>query len=420
MRSLRLLSCCLLLVVLTACGGEDGVDPGFVKGTDGSGADRLAAAAVTDVQSYWRTEFPKTFGKPWQPVHEFRSVDTLHASGQVCGRPAGELEGNALYCPEQDTVLWDRGALVPVLRQQFGDTAVLAVLAHEFGHAVQRRTGMPAASPSVVTEAMADCYSGASLRWLAAGHGARPRFGSGELARALQALMTFRDPAGSAANANGAHGDAFDRVTAFGDGYRDGPRRCSAMTASNRVFTQQRSTDLDAAASAGEMPYRELLGKVTGSLTTWLRDRQPGFRAPPQREVANPCAGRQGAAGYCSGEIQIGPGLAALHRELGDWAAGTMLAGRYALAAGAQAGHPVTGERAATHVLCFAGAFTGHLLERGSGFGLSPGDLDESVRLLLRSPEASGDADGKGIDSPIERVLTFRDGVLGNGAREHC
>ncbi|WP_037346892.1 hypothetical protein [Sciscionella sediminilitoris] len=420
MRSLRLLSCCLLLVVLTACGGEDGTDTGFVHGADGSGADRLAAAAVSDVQSYWRAEFPKAFGKPWQPVHEFRSVDTLHANGRLCGRPAGELEGNALYCPDQDAVLWDRGALIPVLRKQFGDTAVLAVLAHEFGHAVQRRTGMPADSPSVVTEAMADCYSGASLRWLAAGHGARPRFGSGELAKALQAIMTFRDPAGSAASANGAHGDAFDRITAFGDGYRDGARRCSAMTASNRVFTQQRFTDLGEAAGAAEMPYRELLGKVTASLTTWLRGRQPGFHAPPQREVANPCAGRQGAAGYCAGTIQLGPGLAALHRELGDWAAGTALAGRYALAAEAQSGHPVTGQRARTRVLCAAGAFTGHLLERRSGFGLSPGDLDESVRLLLRSPEASADASGKGIDSPVERVLTFRDGVFGEGAAGHC
>ena len=43
-----------------------GVDPSFVKNSDGGDIDRLAATVVTDVQQYWTEKFPTTFDKDWR------------------------------------------------------------------------------------------------------------------------------------------------------------------------------------------------------------------------------------------------------------------------------------------------------------------------------------------------------------------
>lgn len=411
MRLLGVLLCCLLAG--TACSAKQaGVSPKFVHGTDGSTTDRVAAAAVSAGQAFWRAQFPGTFGKSWRPLHGFRSVDTV-SGGKACG---DRLEGNAVYCPSTDTISWDRAALVPVLRHRFGDAAVVALLGHELGHAVQHRTGVRQGSPGyppIATEAMADCYSGAALRWIANRHTAGLRLGKHAPDQALRAIMIFRDPVGRSAKAEGAHGDAFDRVTAFGDGYRAGASRCRTINANSREFTQRRFTDLDDAAGGGDMAYGRLVSKTTAALTRWLHRVRPGLAVPPQRTVGTACHGRQGPAGYCSGTVQVGSELAKLHQNLGDWAAGTMLASRYGLADVAASHHPTTGRAARRHALCFSGAFTATLLERSRGFGLSPGDLDEAVRLLLHSPDASADTAGDGLGSGIDRVLSFRAGVTG-------
>lgn len=233
MRAFRLSLCCLVLLGLTACGARHdrpGIDPSFVRGTDGSTADRVAAAAVSKLQSFWRAKFPSTFGEPWRDVRQFRSVDTATtgvAAPVPCTEQPTELEGNAVYCPEADTLAWDRGALIPVLRDQFGDTAVLAVLAHEMGHAVQRRTGVEPGSeeyPTALTEAMADCYAGASVHEIAGQGGA-------ELDKVKRAISIFQDPVGASTDSSTAHGDAAERGAAFDEGYRQGIARCSAMTA---------------------------------------------------------------------------------------------------------------------------------------------------------------------------------------------
>lgn len=199
------------------------VAPDFVANTDHSPPDRLAATAVTDLQTFWRNEFPRTFGEPWRPIAHFDSVDSSDATAPPapCTTKSSDLEGNALYCAENDAVAWDRAAFIPVLQDKFGSAAVITVLAHEFGHAVEQRAGETAAHngkrfPPTVTEEMADCYAGSAVRWIVGGTARHLQITEPQLDGAVRALTTFRDSA-DAGN---------DRGAAFRDGYEHGTVRC--------------------------------------------------------------------------------------------------------------------------------------------------------------------------------------------------
>ena len=79
------------------------------------------------------------------------------------------------------------------------------VLAHEWGHAVQRRGSVDQTLPTVVRELQADCFAGA---WAgdATGENGRIRVGPTELDTATAGYLLFRDPTGTSARASGAHG----------------------------------------------------------------------------------------------------------------------------------------------------------------------------------------------------------------------
>ncbi|MGW0516370.1 neutral zinc metallopeptidase [Crossiella sp. NPDC003009] len=409
------------------------VDPGFVRGTDGGLVDRLAATAVTDIGEYWRQAYPATFGKPWQELAGgYYSVDTTDRSAKPppCASQAIEVEGNAFYCASVDAIAWDRSALLPVLRDKYGDAAVVLVLAHEVGHAVHHRAGVgaeeqrkqPEQYPTILMEAMADCYAGTFVRWVADGKAPHLRVTSDQLDAALQALISFRDPVGTSESDDAAHGNAFDRVSAFQDGYREGAALCGRMTAQNRQFTQRAFTDFVDRARGGNLPFKDMLDAVTPNLSAFFGNlvTKAGrtWQTPLVRRgtVNGECSpGTQGPIAYCQdGSIAIDMDRAtALHNDIGDYATGMLLATRYGLAAIAAMGRPVGEQRAGQQALCLAGAYTGSVLRPSdSSFGLSPGDLDEAVQVLLGFDYAARDTGGHGLPTGFERVGVFRTGTL--------
>ncbi|MGM1063497.1 neutral zinc metallopeptidase [Saccharothrix sp. Mg75] len=445
--SARLVLLATVLVTTTACthlvagtpsAGDSvtrgTVDPAFIQGTDGGPIDQLAATAVTDVDTFWREAFPAAFGEPWQPLEGgIYSVDTSDPAAKPppCTEKASDVEGNAFYCPSADAIAWDRAALLPVLKEQFGDAAVVIVLAHEMGHAVQNRMGItpeaerrdPEKYPTILTEAMADCFAGAFVKWVNDGRSEHLDIGSDTLDSALGALITFRDPVGTSPDDQSAHGNAFDRVSAFQDGYQQGTKFCAAMTVQNRPFTQQAFTSADDRDRGGNLPFDEMLESITPDLNayykalveragkTWTEPRA----TPTEDEPA--CSGDQGPVAFCpaekSVEIEVERDLPELHAEIGDYATGVLLASRYGLAAMSQVGVDVEGEAAATGALCLAGSYTREVFTRQQGFGLSPGDLDEAVRVLLAYDYAARDASGgTSLDPGFRRVEVFRGGVL--------
>ncbi|WP_433264401.1 neutral zinc metallopeptidase [Actinosynnema sp. CS-041913] len=413
---------------------KDGVDPGFIKGTDGGPIDQLAATAITDIDTFWADAFQATFGEKWRPLEGgIYSVDTSDPSAKPppCTEKASDVEGNAFYCPSADAIAWDRAALLPVLKDQFGDAAVVIVLAHEMGHAVQRRMGItpeaerrePQKYPTILTEAMADCFAGSFVKWVNDGRSEHLDIGTDTLDSALGALITFRDPVGTSPNDRSAHGNAFDRVSAFQDGYQQGTKFCAAMTVENRPFTQQAFTSVDDRDRGGNLPFDEMLEAVTPDLNTYYaalvatkgKTWTPPKTTPVQDEPD--CSGDQGPIAFCpkdkSVEIDVARDLPELHAEIGDYATGVLLASRYGLTALSVMGKDIEGSDAATGALCLAGAYTREVFTNPQKFGLSPGDLDEAVRVLLAYDYAARDATGKSVVDPgFARVDVFRGGVF--------
>jgi predicted metalloprotease len=412
---------------------DGGVAPTFVKGTDHGTTDVIAASTISDVQAFWKQHFPDVFGKPWHDLTGgVYSVDTASSKGAAppCTEQASDVEGNAFYCPSKDSVAWDRSALLPVLREEFGDAAVVVVLAHEMGHSVQARTSPtadlarrdPDRYPTILIETMADCYSGAFVRSVVDGKAAHLRITSAQLDKAIGALATFRDPVGTSSAEDGAHGDAFDRVSAFQDGYQQGPKLCAGMSVANRQFTQRTFTSLTDKARGGNVPLPDLVKAMEPDLNAYFGGLAGSrWSAPKLTQSDGPVScsagGDQGPVAFCPDTravlLSAKGTISVLVSSIGDYAAGTLLATRYALAALSALGRPTDSPTAGQSAICLAGAYTASAPSRNKTLRLSPGDLDKSVGVLLSYDYGSRNTAGTAIPTGFARVLAFRAGFTG-------
>jgi predicted metalloprotease len=403
--------------------GQQQVDP----------AGRVAEVTSAALQEFWAAQFPSAFGEEWRDVAAFTAVPTRDPAAvpPPCVNRASDVADQAFYCPSADTVAWDADGLVPALHDQFGPVGVAVVLAHEVGHAVQSRLGLDAAQardperfPTILLESMADCYAGAALAHFAAEPVPGLPLGDVERDTAMQALVGFRDPIGVEAGDAAAHGNAFDRVSAFQDGWRDGPVRCSDMTLDNRTFTQRRFASEADLARGGNLPLRELLAFVERDARQWFGELAPGAQ-PPALTTGGACPvdelAAQGPTAFCpdDGGVAVDvSGLQQLHDGVGDFAGATLVASRYALAALDATGRDPAGAPAGAAATCLAGAYTGRLFGATDGFRLSPGDLDESVQLLLVTDWAARNAAGTSdpAEHGFDRIAHFRTGILDGAA----
>ena len=142
--------------------------------------------------------------------------------------PYEEIAGNAFYCGNGDFIAFDEQALLPKLREHFGEFAVGLVLAHEFGHAVQARVGYDPPA-TVYFEQQADCVAGAWAQHVADSDDEDVHLSSSDLDTALAGLLTLSDPSGVDGAQEGAHGNGFDRVSAFQDGFEGGAPVCAGV-----------------------------------------------------------------------------------------------------------------------------------------------------------------------------------------------
>ncbi len=196
---------------------------------------------------------PSVYGASYKAIPS----DRLFAYSQsnpppACGgygrTPYSEVAGNAFYCDQGDFVAWDEQGLFAKLRQQYGDFAPALVLAHEWGHAVQARVGFQT-SATVYMEQQADCFAGA---WAA--HVAQDgRLDGGDLDSALAGLLGLRDPSGIDGSQEGAHGNGFDRVRAFQDGFEGSAATCAGYEDNAPTVTESAYTSYADYASGGDM-----------------------------------------------------------------------------------------------------------------------------------------------------------------------
>ncbi|SFO38207.1 Predicted metalloprotease [Geodermatophilus obscurus] len=422
----------------------ESVDDGtltVVGATDGP-IDTLARNALADLETYWSATFPDVYGQAFQPLTGgYFSVDpndvdpSLYPEGIGCGTDPRELENNAFYCsaqgaPNSDSISYDR-AFLGELAAEYGEVLPQLVMAHEFGHAVQGRVGYPEAS--IATETQADCLAGAWTAWVAEGNGDYATIDTADLDQLLRGYFLLRDPVGTGTGEQQAHGSYFDRVSAFQEGFDDGPTACRDNYGPGRVFTQGEFTSDEDFASGGNAPFTDTtetilpnsLSEFWGRAFTEVLDAE--FTEPQLDSTsgAPDCAADAVALVYCA-DGGDGAGLVAYdtgfaeqaYDEFGDYAVVTGVAIPYALAAREQLGLSTDDTEALQSAVCLTGWYSAQVYNGElESVTISPGDIDESVQFLLtygNDPDVLADVELTGF----QLVDLFRAGFL-NGA-EPC
>ena len=414
-----------------------------VENSDGGETDNLAASSISDIEDFWDTVYPETFDEDFTPVDALISWDAGGFENQeFCGEDTYGLV-NAGFCYLDDTIGWDRGELLPTLRDNFGDIAVTNVLAHEYGHAIAHQAKINKKNtPTLVAEQQADCFAGAYMRWVAEGNSPRFTLSTGDgLNSLLAAVISFRDPLLSedeyAPGAN-EHGSAFERITAFQFGFTDGAASCAAIDA--KEITQRRG-DLPVELQqdqTGEWPVSEESVKaIVEALGTLFSPADPPkLRLDADSADDCPDARPSPPVSFCPATNTIAVDMSELEAlgtpsgpdenggELsGDNTAYSVLVSRYMLTLQHErGGMPLDSAEAALRTACLTGVATTKMTEAvttsdGNTVALTAGDLDEAVSGLLTNGLAASDVNGETVPSGFSRMDAFRIGVLGDEDR---
>ncbi len=436
---------------MRAVDGPTGLRPGAagttraVEDGDGGKIDQLAAASISDIEQYWQGVFGEAFPGSFKPVSQLVSWDADDYDGVFCEADTHGLV-NAAFCPLDNTIGWDRGVLLPSLRRANGDMAITMVLAHEYGHSVQKQAKLNRPGTSVlVAEQQADCLAGAYMRWVAEGTSPRFTLSTGDgLNNLLASMISFRDPLLSVEDIylggpGDEHGSAFERISAFQFGFIDGPSACAAI---DDKEVAQRRGDLPVALQrdeTGEWPVSEESVKaVVDAMNIVFRAARPPTLSFDAATAAG-CADARPSppASFCpstntiavdlDGMREIGMphrGEDMLSAPTGDNSAYSVLVSRYMMSLQHQHGGLVLDSaEAGLRTACLTGVATTKLANGvstpdGNTVALTAGDLDEAVTGLLVNGLAAGDVNGETVPAGFSRIDAFRIGVLGN--QERC
>lgn len=466
-------------VALTGCGGSvsgkalasyGDVDPGTVAGlpvTDGpsglredvpaakldvehdehTDADTLAVDTLADVYDYWNQEMPRDFGgQRFRRPSKLVSFDSAAKGITVCGRDAKGMV-NAMYCPKDNSVNWDRGVLLPFLMKQFGPLSVVTVLSHEMGHAVQfqlgSKSGITRDAESIVLEQQADCYAGSFIRWAAEGNAKHFRISTGRgLNTVLAAMFLVRDRAGKhGKHDKRAHGSAFDRVYAFQAGFAKGPKRCARidMREIDDRVTEAHPKETVTEQNNGDLPVSPTTLKLLRYSLNHAFHQDPS-EAPRIRAGDGRCPDGSGTppASYCRQQNTVVVDTAALRKiaelpdsasitsgspntagGIGDFAAFAEIASRYAMGVEHSLDISIDDTNAGLRTSCLTGAWADAARHRMGEqrhqlrLAKKAGDLDEAIAELLTARSViSADVDGRTVPSGFARVASFRTGFL--------
>ncbi|WP_433661760.1 metallopeptidase [Nocardia sp. CA-128927] len=404
---------------------------------DGSAEDTLALNAVDDIQTYWHAEFGKEFQSG-----DFKPVDTLLSwsakaprsdAREFCKETTFHLV-NAAYCRLDNSIGWDRSVLLPAMTDTFGKMAVVMVLAHEYGHAVQTMARLVGAKdPVIVKEQQADCFAGAFMRSVAEGKSKHFTINTSDgLNSVLAATVAIRDSDPS--DPESVHGSAFERVTAVQAGFTDGAKGCKRIDMDE--INQRRGAlpkTFDGDTGRGEYEInKETLIELSKALAALLPTKPSPTYDYSGAKIACPSGIATEPVSYCPDKNTIGTDIPSLAQRgtsnwdvddplplkvTGDYNGYIVFISRYTLAVQKNHGQELVGAKTGLRAACLSGVVTGKLAAPNrpasqGDIGLAAGDLDEAVSGLLTDGLAASDVTGQTVPSGFARVDAFRAGVL--------
>lgn len=412
--------------------------------SDGGAVDTLVLSAIDDVEMFWQQAYPNTFGAPFEPVDELVSYDSLDPSSpEVCGHNTYDMP-NAFYCSplfsDDDFIAWDRGFFVPTGQQFFGDTSIAALIAHEYGHAVQHHAGVVNwLTETIVSEQQADCFAGAYSRWVAEGHSPRFTLSTGDgLNKVLAGAISLADPVWSEQETDmveEGHGTALDRTRAFQQGFVDGTASCAAIDLASIERQRGDLPILLQQDSSGDIQTGELpLDESTLSTLMELLDQIYAPQSPPGLSFDSqscPEGATSPPASYCLSTNTIVVDLPALQAAStpagtsdytlpqGDNTGLSVVTSRYALSLQHARGEPLDTPSTALLTACLTGVAQAAMddpidLPSGNSLQLAAGDIDEAVGGLLTNGLVAGTVDGLTVPAGFTRIEAFRAGLAGS------
>ena len=391
----------------------------------------LAIDAVEDLQKYWSQEYPALYGSEYEPLAGgLYALTSTSPEGPECAQGYGDVAGNAFYCKLDDSVSWDAAGLLPDLQKKFGDFVIPVVLAHEWGHAMQQRSGFFEANELTVSaELQADCFAGSWSRH--AKDSGVFDVSEAQLDSALAGILDLRDTPGSSAEDPSAHGSGFDRVSAFQDGFDNGASTCKGYRDGEPMVLELPFNDAQDAANEGNAPYDSIVNGVPYDIEDFWSQVYPNLTGgqpwvplnglAPFDPASPPTCGDTVTEGYslfyCVPDDYVGwdnvAEMPAIYEQGGDYAVATLLATQYALAGLTRLGDDSDEKTSTLRADCLAGSYTASVIlydrEATSTYHISPGDLDEGIKALLVF-RGGGDVARQGAG--FDRVRAFRAGVL--------
>ncbi|MEO6502693.1 MAG: neutral zinc metallopeptidase [Jatrophihabitantaceae bacterium] len=427
--------------------------------------DQDVKNSIADLQEFWRANYSKISGGRAYP--ELRggiysvngtSIPAAAKRNACLRREPDSAQNNAFYCTADDSVVYDRNPdhLVGQLGQKYGDFMITAVIAHEWGHAVQQRLGIfeagpgEEAPPTIFTETQADCAAGAFIRTAQDGRTEHVSVTEPELEETLLGYLQVRDPP-PVSFEQISHGNGFDRLSAMADGISHGVEFCFGEEFGRRRFTERPFTsDLDY-AQRGNLPYAQIIDPTPDSpdqsslqneLNAFWTQAADSADKPWQdveiRKTGDPdCPVAQQASefDYCSDGkyVYFTDGFARqaynslpdkrVDRATGrltliddapaDYSLGMLFVYGWSMGVRDQLFSRPTDDRdALLDASCYSGAFTASINDGEQGFQLSPPDMDEATSAVIKLVP-SDKAYGAHDTTALQRIQRFTEGYFG-------
>ncbi|MDX2140975.1 MAG: neutral zinc metallopeptidase [Chloroflexota bacterium] len=202
----------------TPAGGSEQIDD--TPGTVPTSLRQIFDIAAEDIDDFWDETF-KDFGFDYQTPEI-----VLFESAQVrsgCGVAPAQV--GPFYCNIDHTMYYPAG----FMERQWelhGDYAVVTIIAHEWGHAVQNLLGgLNTGDYTITIELEADCFAGAYTAY-ANGESTKIRLDQSDIEEGATALFYAGDPDGTPWYDSRAHGTGDQRYEAFMVGFKDGVTAC--------------------------------------------------------------------------------------------------------------------------------------------------------------------------------------------------